>query len=305
MKVAVNLIHFGPGLNPTILAGWARLAEELGYHGIALSDHLAVTPDVQAQYPTPFYEPFISLAWLAGITQTIRVGTTVNIVPYRHPLEVARMTANLDQMSGGRLILGVGVGWARQEFAALDIPFHQRGAITDDYLAAIKTLWTSDVATYQGRFVSFESVDTRPRPVQSPHPPIWVGGSSDAALLRAVRFGNGWHPLRVRVERLENAGLPRLQRIADAEKRPRPALCPRIKLHLTESRLDDGDRLAGQGTLAQVHKDLEALQSLGAEYVLLDTYRDDPATLPDHERAWRMLTTLAEQVLDLEKETVK
>ena len=107
---------------------------------------------------------------------------------------MARMGATLDQMSNGRFIFGVGVWWAQREFEALGVPFHQRGAITDEYLAAIKELWTNDIASFEGKYVSFHDVQTGPRPKRSPHPPIWVVGSSDGALRRAVRFGAGWHP---------------------------------------------------------------------------------------------------------------
>ena len=103
-----------------------------------------MTPDVAEQYPAPFYEPFTTLSWLAGVTERVRLGTTVLIVPYRHPLLVARMAANLNRLSGGRLVLGVGVGWARQEFEALGVPFGRRGALTDEHLDAIRAAWADD-----------------------------------------------------------------------------------------------------------------------------------------------------------------
>lgn len=305
MKVGVNLLNFGPGTGPEPLARWAQLVEALGYHLVMVSDHIAVTPDVQARYPAPLYDPFVTLAWLAGMTRRVELGTTVVIIPYRSPIQVARMSANLDQLSGGRFILGIGVGWAQQEFQALGVPFHQRGAITNDYLAAIKALWTSDVASYSGRFVSFADVRTAPAPVRTPHPPIWVGGSSDAALRRAVRLGDGWHPIRIRLDWFRDVGVPRLKEMADREGRPVPALCPRIKFRLTDSPLPDGQRLAGEGTLEQVRRDLAALEGLGVQYVLLDTYFDDPEATRHHEGAWRMLATLAEKVLDLERQTVR
>src|SRR5258706_7089635 len=123
MRVGINLINFGPGASPESLARSAALGESLGDHLMMISDHVAITPDVQARYPAPFYDPFVTLGWLAGMTRRIELGTTVIILPYRHPLETARLAANLDRLSGGRLILGVGVGWARQEFEALGIPF--------------------------------------------------------------------------------------------------------------------------------------------------------------------------------------
>jgi len=300
MRFGVNLINFGPGANPESLARWAHFAEALGYHFLMISDHIAVTPDVASRYPAPFYDPFTTLAWLAGLTRTVELGTTVIIVPYRHPLQTARLAANVDRLSGGRLILGVGAGWAKQEFDALGVPFHQRGAITNDYLAAIEACWASDVASYHGPFVSFTDVQTAPRPLRAPRPPIWVGGSSDAALQRAVRHGDAWHPIRFRLDWLRDHALPRLREIAERAGTRVPALCPRLKVRLTDAPLPDAERAPGEGTLDQVRGDLHALESLGAACVLLDTYADDPEATRRHEAAWLVLATLAERVIDLE-----
>jgi probable F420-dependent oxidoreductase len=305
MRVGVNLLNFGPGVSPASLAGWTQLAETLGYHFVMISDHVAMTPDVVGRYPAPFYDPFVTLAWLARATTRVELGTTVVILPYRHPLHTARLAANIDQLSGGRFIFGVGVGWARQEFEALGLPFERRGAMSNDYLAAIRTAWTSDPASHQGPFVSFRDVRTGPRPLRAPHPPIWVGGASDAALRRAVRLGDAWHPIRVRLGWLRDTGLPRLRAIAGQEGRPLPALCPRIRLRITEGPLAEEQRLAGEGSLEQVRADLQALAGLGASYVLLDTYTDDAEATRRHEPAWRMLAVLAERVLDLERQTLR
>jgi probable F420-dependent oxidoreductase len=305
MKFGVNLINFGPSARPDSLARWAMLTESLGYHFLMTSDHIAITPDVQARYPAPLYEPFTTLGWLAGVTQRIEIGSTVVILPYRQPLEVARMSVNVDQLSGGRLLFGVGVGWSPQEFAALGVPFHRCGALTNEYLAALKTLWTNDVASFQGRYVAFTEVHTAPRPVRTPHPPIWVGGASDAAMRRAVRYDDAWHPNRVRPGWLKNIGLPRLRQIAEAESKPMPALCPRIRLRLVETPLSDDQRLVGEGTLAQMRADLEALQAMGAQYVLLDSFYDDVEATRHPEAAWRILTILAEKALDLTHEALR
>ena len=305
MKCGVNLINFGPGARPDSLTQWALLTETLGYHFLMTSDHLAITPDVQERYPAPFYEPFTTLGWLAGVTRRIEIGTTVIVLPYRNPVEVARMAANVDQLSGGRLLFGVGVGWAQQEFAVLGVPFHQRGALTDEYLAAIKMLWTNDVASFQGRHVAFQDIHTAPRPARAPHPPIWVGGASAAALRRAVRYGDAWHPIRVRTDWLRDTGLPQLKQVAAHEGKPVPALCPRIRLRLTTAALPDDQRVAGEGTLDQVRADLAALQELGAQYVLLDTFYGDIDAVRHHETSWRMLTTLAEKALDLAHATLR
>ncbi len=305
MRVGINLLNFGPGASPESFVDWTLRAEAMGYHMVMISDHVAITPDVAARYPAPFYDPLTTLAWLAGQTSVIELGTTVLVVPYRNPLLVARMTANLDRFSGGRFIFGVGVGGPPLEFAALGQPRHERGAMADDYLAAIVELWTHERASYDGRYVSFADVQSGPMPVQSPHPPIWVGGASDAALRRAVRFGGGWHPISVPVNFLRDDGLPRLRRIADDAGRPMPDLCPRIRFRLTESPLADDERLVGEGTLEQVHDDLAELEALGAACVLLDTYASGIEATADHESAWRMFTALADEVLDLTHESVR
>ena len=240
MKVGVNLINFGPSANAANLRRWAEIVEALGYHMLMTSDHVTVTADVQARYPAPFHEPLTTMGWLAGITKKILIGTTVIILPYRSPLEIAGAFANIDQLSGGRCILGIGVGWAQQEFAALNVPFNRRGAMTNEYLAAIRELWTNEVASFDGEYVRFRDVRSSPRPVQDPHPPIWVGGASDAAMRRAVRYGSGWHPIRIKVSWLRDTGIPRLTEIAAAEGLPVPALCPRIRLRLTDAPLARG-----------------------------------------------------------------
>ena len=211
MKVGVNLINFGPGATPDAFRRTVDISETLGYHFVMTSDHIAVTQDVAVRYPAPFYEPLSTLGWLAGVT-SMEIGSTVIIVPYRNPLETAKACANIDQLSGGRFIFGVGVGWAEGEFDVLGAPFNRRGAMTDEYLDAMKVLWTEDVASFEGEFVSFKNINTAPRPVQAPHPPIWVGGPSAAAMRRAVLHGSAWHPIRITVDHLKNTDYPLLKR---------------------------------------------------------------------------------------------
>ncbi|GGK69439.1 F420-dependent oxidoreductase [Sphaerisporangium melleum] len=274
MRIGVNVPNFGPGTNPGKLRQWAQTVEGLGFDLLMVSDHLVVTPDVAEQYPPPFYEPFTTLAWLAGITHRIRLGTTVLLLPYRHPLLTARMAANLNQLSGGRLVLGVGVGWARQEFEALGVPYERRGALTDEHLRAIRAAWENE-KDYQAAGI-----------------PIWVGGNSDAGMRRAVRFGEPWHPLRFTMPWLHGA----LERIADfarEQRRAVPGLVPRIALRLTDTPVTGPDRLAGVGTADQIDEDLRELRELGASTVVLDPFDGDPDETLRPEPAWRALATVA------------
>ncbi|MFG2054359.1 LLM class flavin-dependent oxidoreductase [Micromonospora sp. NPDC048930] len=274
MRIGVNVPNFAPGTDPEVLRRWAQMVEALGFDLLMVSDHIAVTPDVAAQYPAPFYEPFTTLSWLAGVTRRVRLGTTVLIVPYRHPLLTARMAANLNRLSGDRLVLGVGVGWARQEFEALGVPFRRRGTLTDAYLHAVRDAWRNT-----------DDYD-------SPAIPIWVGGNSDAGIKRAVLLGDAWHPLRVTPGWLAEAA-GRLTATADELGRPVPALTPRIALRETREPVTGPDRLAGVGTIDQIHADLDQIRLLGADTVLLDPYHGDPTEIRQPERAWRTLAAVA------------
>ncbi len=274
VELGVNVPNFGPGTDPGRLRDWARTVEGLGYDLLMVSDHVAITADVAEQYPAPFYEPFTTLSWLAGITDRVRLGTTVLIAPYRHPLLVARMAANLDQLSGGRLVLGVGVGWARQEFEALGADFDQRGRVTDETLIAIRRAWENDKDYGGGRI------------------PLWIGGRSTPGLRRAVRLGDAWHPLRERVDWMRTA-LDRLRAIAAEEDRPVPEFAPRILLRLTPDPLPEDQRVAGEGSLDQVLADIDALRELGARSVVLDPFVGDPAETERPEVAWQALAAIA------------
>lgn len=274
MKLGVNILNFGPHATPATLAGWAGFAEDAGFDFAMISDHVAVTTDVAEQYPAPFYDPFTVLTWLAARTERIALGTTVTILPYRHPLQLARITANLDQLSGGRLIFGVGVGWAKQEYAALGVPFQQRGLLADEYLDVLQRSWTQDTVTYAG-----QTVDPRPHPLQGPHPPIWVGGQAPGALRRAVRFGDAWHPINVTPEQVRTNGLPALRGAAEEEGCPVPALAPRI-------RLDDVDQALRQA---------EEFAELGATHLLLDTYLGAPDHAREPHRDQQTLALLLER----------
>ncbi|MFC4909544.1 LLM class flavin-dependent oxidoreductase [Actinomadura gamaensis] len=265
MRLGVNVPNFGPGTDPGVLREWAGITEGLGYDLLMVSDHVAVTPDVAERYPEPFYEPFTTLSWLAGVTTRLRLGTTVLVLPYRHPLLVARMAANLQQLSGGRLVLGVGVGWSRREYDALGVPFSARGRLTDEALKTLRTVWRED-----------------PPDGVAP-PPIWVGGNSAAAIRRAAEYGDAWHPLR--------GTLPWLR--STLAEHSTPGFAPRIALRMTTAPIDSPDRLAGTGTLEQILDDLDRLRELGAGTVLLDPYHGDPEETRRPRAAWQALTAVA------------
>jgi alkanesulfonate monooxygenase SsuD/methylene tetrahydromethanopterin reductase-like flavin-dependent oxidoreductase (luciferase family) len=268
--IGVNVPNFGPGTSPALLRDWARTVEGLGFDLLMVSDHVVVTPDVAEQYPAPFYEPFTTLSWLAGITERIILGTTVLIAPYRHPLLVARMAANLAELSGGRLVLGVGAGWARQEFAALGVPFDRRGKLTDDLITTLREAWRDDG-------------------YRAGHIPIWVGGLSDSALRRAVRLGDAWHPLRQTPQQWQES-LARLDELGER----RPLLAPRIVLRLTDH--PPADRRLGEGTVEQIVADLARLRADGAHAVVLDPFTGDPEETRRPDVAWHALAAVREEL---------
>lgn len=305
MKLGVNLINFGPSAEPANLAGWVRLAEDLGFHSILTSDHIVTTPEVDERYPAPFYEPLSTLGWMAGVTSRISIGSTVMVLPYRNPVETARAFANLDQLTEGRTIFGAGIGWATSEFQSLGVPHKRRGAITDEYLEVIRRYWTNDTMSFDGEFVQLTDIVTTPRPAQDPHPPIWIGGSSPAAFARVARFGDAWHPINLRLSWLKEKGIPRLSAAADAAGVARPALCPRLRFRLTETAEPDDSRYLGYGTLDQVRSDLGELEELGCEHVVLDSYNDDIERTRDVHAAWAMFTEIADKAFDLPAETCR
>jgi len=289
VKLGLNLLNYGPGTTPESLLSWARFAEESGFALATISDHLAMTPEVQALYPVPFYDPFTTITWLAAHTMRLEFATSVMVLPYRHPLQTARVGANLAHFSNGRFVLGVGSGWSEQEYAALGVPFDRRGAITDEYLAAIVDAWSNDITSSPGPYAPYDEIHTGPRPDR--RPPVWVGGAGRAAIRRAIQHGDAWHPINPHPHWLRDKGMPMLRAAAAEAGSAAPTLCPRIRAHPTGELADD-DRVLGEGSLDQIRADLAGLAELGAEYVVLDTYIS-PDVRRTAEEDWRILEQVA------------
>jgi probable F420-dependent oxidoreductase len=272
--LGVNVPNFGPEADLDALLGWARFAESGGFSTIVVSDHVAPTPEVTALYPPPFHDPFILLAWLAGRTTTVRLGTSVIVLPYRHPLLTARMSAMIHGLSGGRFVLGVGSGWAATEFAALGLDVAARGRTTDAYLDVVVRAWANETVDADGDGLRFSDVATGPAPPGGAVP-LWVGGAAPVAIRRAARHGTAWHPINPELAWLRDAGLPALAAAAADLGRPVPRLVPRIKARLQPEPAPEGRRL-GVGTLDQVVADLAALTACGADEIILDPNTDEP-----------------------------
>ena len=301
MKYGFTLPGRGPLATPETLGRIARTGEELGYDALFTGDHILVPRNIASPYPyteggefpgSPSgesMEQLTLLAFLAGQTSRIRLVTSVIIVPHRNPLVAAKALATLDVLSGGRLVVGVGVGWMREEFEALNLPpFEERGAVTDEYIRAFKELWTSDDPHFEGKYVSFDNISFLPMPVQKPHPPIWVGGESRPALRRTAELADGWYPLGSNPtfpmgtpEQLA-AGLERLATYARRFDRDPSEIETIYRTHqfeLTDTAAPStgsgqaDDRLPFVGNAEQMASDVRAYQEMGVGSLVLDFLR--------------------------------
>jgi probable F420-dependent oxidoreductase len=196
MRLGIHLPHIGRKAAPQAIRRAAEQAEALGFDDVWVSEHIIVPR--AAPYPPSalFYEPVLTLTWAAAYTTRVRLGTTVLVLPMRHPVPLAKELATLQNLSGGRLILGAGVGWMEAEFAALGAPFHERGKRMDEGLAMMRALWTDDPVSFPARSIPAEINDMRMLPLPCAPIPVWIGGGSDAAIRRAARH-DGWHGSRV------------------------------------------------------------------------------------------------------------
>ncbi len=208
MKFGISLQSRGPAASPDNLALVAAKAEELGFDSAFLGDHIVIPRSFASEYPYSAtgsftaagsgecLEPLTVLTFVAARTRRIRLATGVLILPHRNPVAAAKVLATIDVLSKGRLIVGVGVGWLKEEFQAMGLPpFEERGAVGNEYILAFKELWTQANPSFEGRYCGFSDILFEPKPVQKPHPPIWVGGESPPALRRAAALGDAWHPI--------------------------------------------------------------------------------------------------------------
>lgn len=294
MKFGFYLPNHGPTARPEPLAAIARKGDELGFYCMVAGDHILVPENIESPYPYTvggefpggssgeYFEQLTLLTYLAGVTRQIRLVPSVMIVPHRPPLLAAKVLATLDVLSQGRLTLGVGVGWMEEEFNALGAPpFAERGAVTDEYLRAFKELWTSDNPTFQGKYCRFSNLKFLPRPVQQPHPPIWVGGHSRPAIRRAARLGNGWHPVgAIPATPLEPEELGQsvalLHRYAQGAGRDPAELDVSMKAPLYDAGPGaSGPRRRFSGSTDQILQDVQTYAEVGVTHLIFDIRGND------------------------------
>ena len=233
-------------------------AEALGFDALFVNDHVIVDDSQRSELWRNVYDPMMVLSYVAARTSKIKLGTSVLIMPYRNPIVTAKMLATLDQMSGGRVIAGVGSGWNQAEYDALGEPFRQRGSRTNEYLKLWQACWAPGITTFQGRYFSFENMHVNPKPLQRPHPPIWVGGSGTGSLRRAARFAQVWQPTPASLEDLIS-NQEYLANISSqlGQKPPRTRMSFRVNLSNITGSSSNGDRPTGQGTPEQVASDMK------------------------------------------------
>ena len=264
LKLALFGLHRGSSADTDALVRRARMAEELGFEALWVGDHIALPSDGPYPPEQPRLEAVVALTYLAAVTSRVRLGVGVFVLPQRQPVLLAKQLSSIDALSRGRLSVGIGVGYVDAELRALGASLADRGARTDEYLAAMRALWDAPTPTFSGRFVSFADVIQRPRPVQTPHPPVVIGGHSPAAYRRAVQSGNGWYGWQLDVEQTAEA----LAGLREAGTRhPRPAELGDLEITVTPPGAVDVDTARRYADLG-VHR--LAVQPLSMEGSAMD-----------------------------------
>jgi probable F420-dependent oxidoreductase len=289
MKIGCHLPMFGPiGTRENVLT-FARRMESLGYDSLWASDHVVIPHRIESRYPysptgrfplapeVPFLEPLITLALVAGVTERVLLGTSILVLPHRNPVLAAKMAATLDHLSGGRVVLGVGVGWMREEIELLGGSYDRRGAWSDEAIVVMRACWRDPRTAHRGEFFSFDDIGVFPKPTRGDIP-ILIGGHTPRALRRVVQWGDGWHAAFISPGALRG-DIVRLREECARQQRPFEQLKISVRAGLSLRSAPLGsDRKPLQGSPDQVIADLTAFRDLGVDSVLLETRSRD---LPD------------------------
>jgi probable F420-dependent oxidoreductase len=310
MQIGFNLPNSGPLSAVGSMIDIATQGEAMGYDYLTLTDHV-VLPDTKVpgypysetgefyeSAPIERHEQLIGMAYVAARTSRIRLVAAVMVVPHRPAVLAAKMLATLDVLSGGRVVVGIGAGWLKSEFdAVVTTPFAERGAVTDEYIDAFKVLWTEQSPRFAGRYVTVDGVVLEPKPLQKPHPPIWVGGESGPSVRRAARVGDAWYPIGSNNQHLLDtlprlkAGIARLRK-ATAERGRDPetvGVAYRVKRYgsVVPPLASDGERRLFSGSDADVTADLRTLRDLGVTAIDIDFGRPSAAEAIAEMRRFR------------------
>lgn len=297
MHFGVSLSGRGPLAAPDIMLRIAERADALRFASVFVTDHVVIPPTSESVYPYSatgrvgadwaqgYLEPLTVLAWLARATRHVRLGISVLVIPYRNPVVTAKMLATLDVLSGGRVILGAGVGWMREEFEALHTPpYAERGRVTDEYLRLMRECWTREPVAFRGTYYDLPTVSALPKPRQPGGIPIWIGGHTQAAIRRAGELGDAWHPIGLRppvglhpAEYEERAGQVREWAHRAGREPGSVALTFRAPLEVVSGRVRSrgGDRIPLRGTAEEVAADVRSYQAAGVTHLVLDPVAAD------------------------------
>jgi len=284
MKIGCQMA-FNDYTSPAYIAEAGRMAEELGFHSLWVPEHVLFFPEYESRYPysddgrlrgdpKSLLDPFSALTFIAASTTRIRLGTGICLVPQRNPVYTAKQVADLDYLSGGRFDFGIGIGWLREEFEALGVPWANRAGRTLECIEVMKTLWCDEISSHDGERFRIEAAFQNPKPVQKPHPPLFFGGESDAALERVATVGQGWFGFNLTPALLEER-LEKLDGFLAASDRNR----------------GDVQIYVSPAPAASTRDDIGAFATLGVEQVILGLFARNPAQL--RERAERTLELVA------------
>ena len=288
MEYGLHLPASSAAVKPEELVRFAQQAEALGFYCITIADHVIVPTHISVPYPytvdgkypgTGYHlETLTTMSFLAGATDRIRFITSVMILPYRNPIVTAKMLASLDVLSGGRVIVGAGVGWMKEEFETIRTEaYEERGKVTDEYIAAFRELWMSDKPSFHGKYCSFSDIIFLPKPVQKTTIPIWIGGHSKQAIRRAARLGDGWHPIGgVPTIPLEPEGIKKdMEMLVDyALKAGRDPKQIRVALKGSlfdrEKQITPGKRRRFIGAAEEIASDIHDYRAAGVDTMIFD-----------------------------------
>ncbi|OBH12557.1 LLM class F420-dependent oxidoreductase [Mycobacterium sp. E1747] len=257
MRLGLHALGIGAGADRAVIDAVASTADDCGFATLWAGEHVVMVDRSASRYPysddgviavpaqADWLDPMIALSFAAAASSRIGLATGVLLLPEHNPVVVAKQAASLDRLGGGRLTLGVGVGWSREEFAALSVPFARRGARTAEYVAAMRAVWRDDIASFDGDFVSFDSIRVNPRPVRDRQIPIVVGGNSDSALRRVAAWGDGWYGFNLDGVAAVRDRLVRLERLCAEAARDRGQL--RLSVALRDPSVGDVGALADLG----------------------------------------------------------
>lgn len=297
MRVGLTIPVRGALATPEAAKALAERAENLGFAHLAVTDHIIVPKSIESRYPYnqsgkfpgttggDCFEQFTLLAYLAAISSKPRLVTAVTVIPHRGAVHTAKILATIDMLSGGRTTLGVGAGWMKEEFDALGVPdFEQRGKVTDEYLQAFKILWTEDAPSFHGAHVNFDNINFYPKPVQKPHPPIWIGGESRPALRRTVRYGDAWFPIANNPRHPLNSialfkdGIKQLHTTAEQHGRDPDTIGLSLFANWFDEKktieLETGERHLLTGKPEDIAEDIDALYALGVRDLIFNFQRE-------------------------------